>query len=70
MRLRTGEPWMSGAEYGRSLGGLSANRLVRAVPPALKFARTVLGAEVVYADADFAVLQTCGAQWMLHVDHC
>jgi catechol 2,3-dioxygenase-like lactoylglutathione lyase family enzyme len=70
MKLRTGNPWMSGADYGRSLSGFSVNLMVRQVQPALRFAREVLGADVVYADPDFAVLQACGAQWMLHADHC
>ncbi len=70
MKLRAGEPWMTGADYGRSLAGLSINLLVRQVEPAVRFAREVLGAAVVYVDADFAVLQACGAQWMLHADHC
>jgi catechol 2,3-dioxygenase-like lactoylglutathione lyase family enzyme len=70
MKLRTGDPWMSGAAYGRTLSGLGINLLVRRIESALQFARTVLGAEVVYSDPDFAVLQACGAQWMLHADHC
>lgn len=70
MKLRTGNPWMSGADYGRSLSGMSINLLVRQMAPALRFAREVLRAEVVYADVDFAVLQACGMQWMLHADHC
>ncbi len=70
MKLRTGNPWMSGADYGRSLAGLSVNLLVRQIEPALRFAREVLGAEVIYADADFAAMQACGTQWMLHADHC
>ncbi len=69
MKLRTGVPWMSGAEYGRSLRGLSLNLLVRDVAAALAFQREVLGAEVVYQDADFAVLRAQGSEWMLHADH-
>lgn len=70
MKLRSGDPWMSADAYGRSLNGLSINLLVRAIEPALRFAERVLGAQVVYADPDFAVLSACGSQWMLHADHC
>ncbi len=62
-------PWMPAPEYGRSLRGLSVNLLVRDVARAVAFAREVLGAEVVYADADFAVLRRGAAEWMLHADH-
>lgn len=69
MKLRTGNPWMSGADYGRSLTGLSVNLLVRNLERALLFQREVLGASVVYSDPDFAVLQACSGEWMLHADH-
>ncbi|MDD9799450.1 MAG: hypothetical protein OXU29_03165 [Gammaproteobacteria bacterium] len=69
MKLRDREPWMPADEYGRSLRGLSVNLLVRDVAGAVKFQRTVLGAEVVYSDPDFAVLRACGGEWMLHADH-
>lgn len=36
---------------------------------ALPFHREVLGADVVYHDADFAVLRRGEAEWMLHADH-
>ncbi len=66
-------PWMPAPAYGRSLTGLSVNLLVRDVARSIEFARGVLGAEAVYADADFAVLRhqgtKGGAQWMLHADH-
>lgn len=67
------EPWMSPDAYGRSLGGFSVNLLVRDVPRAVAFHRDVLGATVVYADADFAVIRRAvrggSAEWMLHADH-
>lgn len=63
------EPWMTAPDYGRSLRGLSINLLVRDVPRSIAFARQVLGAELVYGDADFAVLRREGAEWMLHADH-
>ena len=70
-------PWMPAPAYGRSLTGLSVNLLVRDVARSIEFARGVLGAQVVYSDADFAVLRHQGthggprgdAQWMLHADH-
>lgn len=66
---RTGTPWMPAEEYGRSLTGLGINLLVRDVAASVEFAKTVLGAEPVYADPDFAVLRHGDAEWMLHADH-
>ena len=63
------EPWMPAPDYGRSLRGLSINLLVKDVARAIAFARQVLGASLVYGDADFAVLRRDGAEWMLHADH-
>jgi catechol 2,3-dioxygenase-like lactoylglutathione lyase family enzyme len=60
---------MPAADYGRSLRGLTLNLLVADVAAALPFHREVLGAEVVYADPDFAVLRRGEAEWMLHADH-
>ncbi len=65
----TGTPWMPADEYGRGLKGLGVNLLVRDVAAAVEFAQTVLGAESVYADPDFAVLRHGQAEWMLHADH-
>jgi catechol 2,3-dioxygenase-like lactoylglutathione lyase family enzyme len=70
MKLRTGDPWMPASVYGRSLVGLTVNLLVRNVEAALPFHHEVLGAEIVYADPDFAVLRRGEAEWMLHADHC
>lgn len=69
MKLRTGEPWRPAPDYGRSLRGLTVNLLVRDIAAAVAFQRDVLGAQVVYADADFAVLRAGGGEWMLHTDH-
>ena len=69
MKLRTGEPWMSSADYGRSLKALTINLLVYDIEAALRFQRQVLGASVVYSDPDFAAMQGYGAEWMLHADH-
>jgi uncharacterized glyoxalase superfamily protein PhnB len=63
------EPWMAAPDYGRSLRGLTINLLVKDVARAIDFARRVLEAELVYGDADFAVLRRQGAEWMLHADH-
>ncbi len=69
MKKSTREPWMPAADYGRTLRGLTINLLVRDIDAALRFHREVLAAEVVYGDADFAVLRHGEAEWMLHADH-
>ena len=67
------KPWMPADDYGRSLVGFSFNLLVRSVAKAIAFEREVLGASVVYGDADFAVLRRAlpggAVEWMLHADH-
>jgi catechol 2,3-dioxygenase-like lactoylglutathione lyase family enzyme len=67
------KPWMPADEYGRSLRGIGINLLVRDVARSVEFAKEVLLARVVYADADFAVLRyehgRTAAEWMLHADH-
>lgn len=68
-KLREGDPWMPAPDYGRSLTGLGINLLVADVARAAEYQKEVLGAEVVYADPDFAVLKGYGAEWMLHADH-
>ncbi len=66
------QEFMSADEYGRSLQGLGINLLVRDVGRSAAFARDVLGARVVFADKDFAVLRYANgptsAEWMLHSD--
>lgn len=69
MKLRTGDPWMPAAAYGRALRGMTINLLVRDVAAALPFHCDVLGADVVYSDPDFAVLRYGEVEWMLHADH-
>ena len=69
MKKRSGEPFMSAADYGRSLAGFGVNLLVSDLARAVAFQTEVLGVELVYADPDFAVLTHGGAQWMLHGDH-
>lgn len=70
---REGGDFPSAEDYGRSLKGLGVNLLVRDVARSIRFARLVLGAELVYSDADFAVLRQGPvgphqAEWMLHAD--
>jgi len=69
MKLRSGDPWMPADEYGRSLRGLSINLLVADVARSVAFQTEVLGAKLVYADPDFALLCGFGGEWMLHADH-
>lgn len=70
MKLREGDSWMPADEYGRGLKqGLGVNLLVRDVSKAVQFQTTVLEAETVYADPDFAVMRAGGSEWMLHADH-
>lgn len=55
--------------FGRGLGpGLGVNLLVSDVGRAALWQARVLGAEVVYRDADFAILRAHGSVWMLHHD--
>jgi len=68
-KKRTGEPWMSGADYGRALPAFSVNLLVRDIDRSLRFYTDVLGATVDYSDPDFAALQLAGVEFMLHADH-
>ncbi len=69
MKLRTGDPWMPSRDYARSLKGLTINLIVRDIPKAVRFQQEVLKTTVIYSDADFAVLQGYGGEWMLHADH-
>ncbi len=66
---RTGTPWMTPTEYGRTLAGLSMNLIVRDVAKSVPFYRDVLGFTVHYADVDFAALQLESANVQLHADH-
>lgn len=57
------------AAFGRNLGpGLGVNLLVADVAAAAAFQQRVLGARLVWCEADFAILSACGAVWMLHGD--
>jgi uncharacterized glyoxalase superfamily protein PhnB len=68
-KLRTGQPFMPGDVFGRSLRGMGVSLLFRDLPRAVAFQTEVLGVELVYADPDFAVLRHGGHSWMLHADH-
>ena len=75
-KKREGEPSLSAPEYGRSLPAFTVNLLVRDVARSAAFYREVFGAEVRYADADFAAMRmpasVAGGQaldFMLHADH-
>ena len=63
------EPWMSAADYGRSLTGFGVNLLVRDIARSVAFLREVLEMEEVYSDAGFAVLRHGGHDVILHADH-
>lgn len=69
MKLRVGDPWMPSSEYSRTLKGLTINILVKELEYAVRFAKDVLRAEIVYSDPDFAVAAGYGADWMYHADH-
>jgi uncharacterized glyoxalase superfamily protein PhnB len=66
---RTGEPWMSPDDYGRSLPYFTVNLLVRDIAKSLAFYKEVLEAKVSYSDADFAALRLRDLEFMLHADH-
>jgi catechol 2,3-dioxygenase-like lactoylglutathione lyase family enzyme len=64
-----GEPWRSGADYGRDLPAFSVNLIVRDIERSLAFYTDVLGATLHYSDPDFAALRLAGVEFMLHADH-
>jgi hypothetical protein len=67
---RTSEPWMKAADFGHSLPrGVGINLLVPKIAPMEVFCRTVLGANTIYADEDFAAIELQGSVFMLHADH-
>jgi uncharacterized glyoxalase superfamily protein PhnB len=68
-KQRTGEPFMPANVFGRSLRGLGVNLLVPDIAHAVEFQTTILAAEMIYADPDFAVMAHGATQWMLHADH-
>ncbi len=69
MKKRKGDPWMSAADYGRTVDGLSVNLIVRDVAASLPFYTRALGLRVLYTDSDFAALEGDGVRLQLHADH-
>jgi catechol 2,3-dioxygenase-like lactoylglutathione lyase family enzyme len=69
MKKRSGEPWISGADYGALLPQFTVNLIVQNIATALEFYRHVLQARVHYSDPDFAALRILGIELMLHADH-
>ena len=69
-KKRTGDPWKTAAEYGRTLARLSLNLLVRDVARSLPFYTDVLGFHLEYGDVDFAAIARDGIAIQLHADHC
>ncbi len=62
--------FMSAPELGRSFrAGLGVNLLMRDVGEGVRFAKEVLGATILHADADFAAIRFGESVWMLHHDN-
>ena len=60
---------MPAPELGRSFRpGLGINLLMRDVETGVRFAKNVLGAIILHADADFAAVKFGESLWMLHHD--
>ena len=66
---RTGDPWLTPPEYGRTLTGASLNYLVRDVDRSLPFYVDLIGFRSLYSDPDFAALEGHGIKVQLHADH-
>lgn len=60
---------MSPDEYGRTLPAFTVNLVVSDVAQSIAFYTSVLGAQVVYSDCDFAALRVGALEFMLHADH-
>jgi len=69
VKKRTTEPWMSAADYGRTLSGLSVNLIVRDVARSSPFYTGVLQLRLLYSDEDFAAFEREGVRLQLHADH-
>jgi catechol 2,3-dioxygenase-like lactoylglutathione lyase family enzyme len=69
LKKRKTEPWMSAADYGRTLTGLSVNLIVRDVSRSVPFYADVLGLRLLYSDEDFAAFEGEGVRLQLHADH-
>jgi catechol 2,3-dioxygenase-like lactoylglutathione lyase family enzyme len=68
-KKRTGDPWKTAEEYGRSLPPFTVNLIVADVARSVAFYREVLGAAVQYADPDFAGFDLAGLAFCVHADH-
>lgn len=69
MKKRKTEPWLSAADYGRTLSGLSVNLIVRDVVRSIPFYTKVLELRLLYSDEDFAAFEREGMRLQLHADH-
>jgi len=69
MKKRTSDPWMSAADYGRTLAGLSVNLIVRDIARSIPFYVDVLGLRLLYSDRDFAAFESDAVRLQLHADH-
>jgi catechol 2,3-dioxygenase-like lactoylglutathione lyase family enzyme len=69
MKKRKAEPWMSAADYGRTLSGLSVNLVVRDIARSVPFYVHVLDLRLLYSDEDFAAFERDGVRLQLHADH-
>lgn len=70
VKKRIGDAWMPADEFGRALPrGLGLNLLVPDIEPMRQFCADVLGGRIVYADADFCVVDLAGSILLLHADH-
>jgi catechol 2,3-dioxygenase-like lactoylglutathione lyase family enzyme len=69
VKKRKTEPWLSAADYGRTLSGLSVNLIVRDVARSIPFYSGVLELRLLYSDEDFAAFEREGVRLQLHADH-
>jgi len=69
VKKRKTEPWMSAADYGRTLSGLSLNLIVRDIARSGPFYTGVLQLRPLYSDEDFAAFEREGVRLQLHADH-
>ena len=69
MKKRKTDPWMSAADYGRTLTGLSVNLIVRDVARSIPFYTDVLELRLLYSDEDFAAFERESVKLQIHADH-
>lgn len=60
---------MSADDYGRGLPAFTVNLIVSDLAQSIRFYASVLGAAVVYSDADFSALRVGNLDFILHADH-